>query len=169
MTAAVDAGGDRTGARRLAGDTDLHRAVRLCGHRRSNRCTVVRHHADRLSAKRITVSIGDPHPQHVRHCAVCHYAVLNDHQISDLRRPDIGDKCHVPALAAVVDAGSDSSDSRRLTGDRNLHRAVRLRGDHRSDRCAIVRQHADRLPAQRITERIRHPHPQRVRRRTVCH
>ncbi|RYL64136.1 hypothetical protein EWK57_24695, partial [Escherichia coli] len=44
LAAVVDAGGDCTGARRLAGDTDLHRAVRLRGDRRSNRCAVARQH-----------------------------------------------------------------------------------------------------------------------------
>ncbi len=72
LAAVVDAGGDCTGARRLAGDTDLHRAIRLCGHRRSNRCAVARQHADRLPGKRITERIGDSRPQHIRHCTVCH-------------------------------------------------------------------------------------------------
>ena len=40
--------------------------------------------------------------------------------------PDIGDKRHVPALTAAVDAGSDCTDSRRLAGYRYLHRACLL-------------------------------------------
>ena len=51
--------------RRLAGDTDFHRAVRLCDDRRSNRCAVVRQHADRLPGKRIPERIGHLHARSV--------------------------------------------------------------------------------------------------------
>ncbi len=51
---------------------DFHRAVRLRGDRRSDRCAVACRHADRLPGKRITERIGDPRPQHIRHCTVCH-------------------------------------------------------------------------------------------------
>ena len=91
-----------------------------------------------------------------------------EYRFLDLRRPDIGDKCHVPALTAAVDAGCDCTDSRRLTGDTDLHRAIRLCGHRRSNRCAVACHHADRLPGKCIAERIGHPRPQRVRRRTVC-
>ncbi|EFG3748023.1 hypothetical protein BOV54_004574, partial [Escherichia coli] len=71
--------------------------------------------------------------------------VLNDHQVRDLRRPDIGDKRHVPALAAAVDAGGDRTAARRLAGDTDLHRAVRLCDYRRSSRGTVVCHHADRL------------------------
>ncbi len=139
------------------------------GDRRSNRCAVACRHADHLPGQHITERIGDLHPQRVRHCAVSHGVILRHLQTRDLRRPDIGDKRDVPALAAAVNAGSDRTDSGGLAGDRDLHRAVRLCNHRRGNRCTVACRHADRLPGKRITERIGHPHQQRVRRRTVCH
>ncbi len=137
------------------------------GDRRSNRCAVACRHADHLPGQHITERIGDLHPQCVRHCAVSHGVILRHLQTRDLRRPDIGDKCHVPAQAAVVDGCSDCTDPRRLAGDTALHRPVWPCDDRRGSRCAVASQHAHRLPGKRITERIGDLHPQRVRRRTV--
>ncbi|EKD5730006.1 hypothetical protein OST62_004863, partial [Escherichia coli] len=92
----------------------------------------------RLPGKHITERIRHPHPQRVRHCAVSHGVILRHLQTRDLRRPDIGDKRDVPALAAAVNAGSDRTDSGGLAGDRDLCRAVRLRGDRRSSRGTVA-------------------------------
>ncbi len=107
--------------------------------------------------------------QRIRRRAVCHRVILANDQIRDLRRADIRNKRHVPALAAVVDAGGDRTGSGGLAGDTDLHRAIRLRGDRRSSRCAVACQHANRLPGKCIPERIGDPRPQRVRRRAICH
>ncbi|HEN1278784.1 TPA: hypothetical protein U3W52_005147, partial [Escherichia coli] len=68
----------------------------------------------------IAERIGHPRPQRIRHCAVCDRVILHHLQTRYLRRPDIRDKRYVPDQAAAVNAGSDSTDSRRLAGDTDL-------------------------------------------------
>ncbi len=138
---------------RLAGDRDLHRAVRLCDHRRG---TVAP-----LPAITLTVCPASVLPLH-RWPSPAAYSPskrlplnhLNNHQLRDLRRPDIGNKHHawlrllllmvaVTALTPAVWLWLRSPPCRPALwwpSKRPL---------------PVVRQHAHRLPAQRITERIR--------------
>ena len=83
--------------------------------------------------------------------------------------PDIGDKHHVPALAAAVDAGSDRTTPRR--------RLVTLISTLPSG-CVVTAgvtvalfpcRHADRPPGKRVPERIGDLHLQRIRRCAISH
>ncbi|WP_212736400.1 hypothetical protein, partial [Escherichia coli] len=64
-----------------------------------------------MPVTRIPALHGHPYPRRFRQRTVCHWAVLRHHQISALRRPDIRDKRHIPALTAAVDTGGDCTGS----------------------------------------------------------